>query len=261
MESAAEFFWNVRAGGPVPKTIPPEASPGTLAEAYRAQADLVDRILAAAGGGTRVGYKIACTSVAAQRMLRTGHPVYARLLSTHVWPSGARFSARTLPMLAAEPEFAFRIAKDVPQSDASWDRESILPFVGEMMPGLELVGHRFPEWSAYSAPTLAADNGISQGWVYGAPTDAWRALDLAAHAVSLQANGERRLDGSGSIVLGHPMNAVAWLANALPAHGLRLREGDLVTTGTCTDVYFSGAGETVHADFGVLGSVELTFDP
>jgi 2-keto-4-pentenoate hydratase len=56
-------------------------------------------------------------------------------------------------------------------------------------------------------------------------------------------------------VLGHPADAVAWLADALAERGDALRAGDLVTTGSTTRPVPVAAGETVVARFSSLGSV------
>ncbi|MBI1893372.1 MAG: hypothetical protein HYS14_04600 [Candidatus Rokubacteria bacterium] len=68
------------------------------------------------------------------------------------------------------------------------------------------------------------------------------------------------LTGRGEAVLGHPLNALAWLANELPKWGRSLKAGEFVTTGTCTDIYVAKAGDNIQADFGTLGSVEVVFD-
>ena len=261
MNEVADFHFGIRTGGPVPDAIPGRLIPRTFADAYRAQSVLVERMLAAAGGGTAapIGYKVACTSSIARRLFGADGPVFGRLLSCSSWPGGTTLSAAGFPMTALEPEFAFRMARDVPDIPTPWTRETIVSHVGEMMPALELVGHRFDGWSAYSDKSLAADNAVNLGWIRGDATENWRDIDLAGHPVALRVNGEELLTGSGANVMGHPLNAVAWLANALPEHGLGLRAGDLVTTGVCTDIHDSGPGECVQADFGELGSVAVTF--
>ncbi len=58
-----------------------------------------------------------------------------------------------------------------------------------------------------------------------------------------------------------PLNALAWLANELPKQGKSLRQGDRITTGVCTDrVPLAQPGDTVQADFGVMGRVESRFE-
>jgi len=70
-------------------------------------------------------------------------------------------------------------------------------------------------------------------------------------------NGQLKGEGSGAAVLGHPLNALTWLANELNVRGLGLKAGDFVTTGVTTDIYLAGPGDRVLADFGRVGQVEL----
>ena len=72
-------------------------------------------------------------------------------------------------------------------------------------------------------------------------------------------NGAEKLSGSGAAVLGHPMNSLVWLANTLCEQGKALKTGDLVSTGVCTDIYHAEPGDHIVADFGTLGSAEVSF--
>jgi 2-keto-4-pentenoate hydratase len=78
--------------------------------------------------------------------------------------------------------------------------------------------------------------------------------------VRLRVNGQTVETGSGAAVLGHPLEALAWLANELGTWGRTLRAGDRVTTGVCTNIYSADADDHVEADFGSLGRVSLTFE-
>jgi 2-oxo-3-hexenedioate decarboxylase/2-keto-4-pentenoate hydratase len=109
-------------------------------------------------------------------------------------------------------------------------------------------------------PSLIADNACHAAWICGPLVKDWRGLDLAAQKVRLIINGEVKGEGTGAAVLGHPLNALTWLANALNARGLGLRAGDCITTGVTTDIYLAGPGDRVVADFGSVGIVELAID-
>jgi 2-keto-4-pentenoate hydratase len=110
------------------------------------------------------------------------------------------------------------------------------------------------------AAALIADNACHGAWVKGALMKNWRDIDLAAQPVRLMVNGKTAGTGSGAAVLGHPLNAVEWLVNKLASHGLGLKAGQFVTTGVTTETYMAEAGDRVQADFGSIGSVELTLD-
>jgi 2-keto-4-pentenoate hydratase len=95
--------------------------------------------------------------------------------------------------------------------------------------------------------------------VHGPAQTHWRDIDLAAHTVRLFVNDDQVREGTGAAVLGNPLHVLAWLANTLPEYGLALKRGDYVTTGVVCDVYAAQQGERLHADFGMLGSVALSF--
>ena len=54
--------------------------------------------------------------------------------------------------------------------------------------------------------------------------------------MTLKQNGAQLANGVGRNALGHPANAVAWLASKLAARGQVLRAGQLVMTGTLTPI-------------------------
>ena len=128
-----------------------------------------------------------------------------------------------------------------------------------VIPGIEIVDSRFDDWLTIGAPSLIADNACNAAWVKGHPVTDWQSIDLAAQIVCVTVNGELLREGSGSNVLGHPLNALEWLVNSLSARGLGLKAGQYVTTGVTTEVYMAERGDRITADFGPVGSVDLTF--
>lgn len=126
-----------------------------------------------------------------------------------------------------------------------------------VLPGIEVVDSRYDSWTTVGTPSLIADNACHAAWVPGPLVKNWREVDLAAQQVRLLINGDLKGEGSGAAVLGHPLNALTWLANELNTRGVGLQAGDYVTTGVTTDIYLAEAGDRVLADFGALGQVEL----
>ena len=60
-------------------------------------------------------------------------------------------------------------------------------------------------------------------------------------------------------VLGHPAMAIAWLANKLAPFDVTLQPGHLLLSGSFTRPVWAHRGDTLHADFGELGGVAVTF--
>jgi 2-keto-4-pentenoate hydratase len=63
--------------------------------------------------------------------------------------------------------------------------------------------------------------------------------------------------GIGSNVLGDPRLALVWLVNEISSLGLTLYAGELITTGACAVPLEIEPGDSIVADFGVLGSVSV----
>ena len=66
--------------------------------------------------------------------------------------------------------------------------------------------------------------------------------------MALSVNGEHKITGVGSEVLGNPHQSLVWMANFLRVRGKGLKAGDCVTTGS-----------TATADFGEVGQVQVSF--
>ena len=258
ISKAAEFIADLRFALRQEPQIPETFRPDNIASGYAVQEGVVDRLLEK-NGGDKVGYKVACTNKLAQELLGTDTPFYGRLLSPFVYQSPACLNAQDFSMRVIEAEFSFQLAEDLPRVGAPYDREGVADAVAAILPSIELVDTRYTIWTEVPLPSLISDNGCNSGWIRGRAIEEWRQIDLASHEVRLWVNGENKLSGSGAAVLGHPLNSLAWLANTLCKQDKALKAGDLVSTGVCTDIYLAEPGDHIVADFGTLGTAEVSF--
>lgn len=235
--------------------LPEELRPPDAAAAYAVQ-DVHVALL----GGAVAGWKVGATNAAAQAMLDYPEPFYGRLLASAVHDSPAEIAADGLFVRGLEVEFAFRLGRDLPASGAPWSRESAAAAVASVHPALEIVDSRFAAGLRAGGLALIADNGAQGAFVLGAGTDDWRGLDLAAARAELWMNGEKKSEGSGANVLGHPLEPLAWLANARAARGRGLTAGEVVTTGSaCAALGFAEAGDAAEARIAGLGAASAAF--
>ena len=256
-EAAAELL-DMRAARRVVSDLPQGLRPETLVDAYAIQHRVVAALVTPTDGRS-IGYKVACTNELAQAALQIDRPVFGRLMSQTTSPSGTTLAADQFTHRVVEAEFAFRVGADVEPVDGGHTRTTIAEHIDALIPGIEIVDHRFESW-AVGALRIAADNAIHGWWICGAPVTDWRGHDLAASTVSVTRNGDLVTTGSGAAVLGHPLDVMAWLGDELPGYGLQLRRGDVVTTGVATDVFEVAAGDSCTADFGPFGTVTVAFD-
>jgi 2-keto-4-pentenoate hydratase len=84
-------------------------------------------------------------------------------------------------------------------------------------------------------------------------------MDLRTVGMILEKNGEVVATAAGAAVLGHPAQAVAWLANKLGVYGITLRKGEVILSGSLTAAVPVAAGDFIRADFGFLGDVKIKF--
>jgi 2-keto-4-pentenoate hydratase len=164
--------------------------------------------------------------------------------------------SRHLNMRVVEAEFVFRMARDV-AADATPD--DVLDAVGDLHLGVEIPDSRYTDFVAAGGPGMLADLACAGMFVLGPRVAQWRGDDLPSWPTSLLVNGEVAARGSGGAVLGDPRAALVWLVGELGRFGTQLRAGDVVTTGTTTVPPTIGAGDTVRADFGAFGHIDLSF--
>jgi 2-oxo-3-hexenedioate decarboxylase/2-keto-4-pentenoate hydratase len=73
-------------------------------------------------------------------------------------------------------------------------------------------------------------------------------------------NGVEAGRGSGTDVLGGPLNALAWLANHLAARGPGLRAGEFVSTGSVVQTQWIARGDRVEIEIEGLGRCAARFE-
>ena len=135
-------------------------------------------------------------------------------------------------MSASSARSRCRLAHDLPAAGAPYRRARVGAAIGACMAAIEVVDDRYEDYRSLDTPTLVADDFFNAACVLGAPVEAWRELDLAAIRGRMTINGAEVGVGSGGDILGHPLEALAWLANALAARGRHLEAGDFVLLGS-----------------------------
>jgi 2-keto-4-pentenoate hydratase len=253
IERAAELLLEARRARRPRGPLPVACAPADLAAAYAVQ----DRFVA--GQGRPVGYKIGYTNPILQRRLGITSPVFGRLLEDRIHASPVVLPASDFATRVIETEVGVRMARGLPPRATPYSPEEVADAVELAFPSFELVDSRFVDWRKLSPLEAIADNVLHSAWVHGRARSDFRALDLAGLEMVSFVNDREVTRGRGGNVLGSPLLALHWLANALAQQGRGLGAGDLVTTGCCTDIFEAAPGDRVRADFGPLGEVHVEF--
>ncbi|MGJ5181345.1 2-keto-4-pentenoate hydratase [Bradyrhizobium oligotrophicum] len=255
--AAAAIIAQARAArtllGPLPLELQPEDELAGYVVQRAAHA------LVAARHGARVGYKIGCTSKVMQDYLQIPHPCAGGVFAHGVHDGGVSLPAAGFIRVGVECEIAMRLARDLAPSGAPFTAEDVAAEVGACHPAIEIVDDRYVTWETLGAPTLIADDFFAAGCVLGAAVERAALPDLRGVRGRALINGEVAGEGTGADVLGHPFQALAWLANHLAANGEGLKAGELVLTGSLVKTVWLGAGDRVRMELDGLGAVEMAF--
>jgi 2-keto-4-pentenoate hydratase len=82
--------------------------------------------------------------------------------------------------------------------------------------------------------------------------------DVAALTGVFTVNGVEVARGRGSDVMGHPLNALAWLANSLVGRGQTLKAGEVVLLGSLGVTHWLDQSDVAAVEITGLGRAELT---
>jgi 2-keto-4-pentenoate hydratase len=258
IQSCAEFLARARLGGPPTAAPPKHLSPENERDGYEIQ-ETLHETLASAGFGRLSGHKIGCTTPVMQEFLKIDHPCAGRVFSSMEFQERIKLPLARFHHIGVECEIAARLGVDMPGTIGPYTQESASDAVSALMGAIELVDDRYENYPALSAPMLIADDFFNAGVVLGREVPDWRALDLARVRGTLFIDGVVHSTGFGEDILGHPMEALAWLANHRASIGQPLRAGDFVMLGSVVKTVFFDAPAEVMVDLEGLSRAEIQF--
>ena len=202
--------------------------------------------------GPVVGYKAGLTNPEVQKRFNYNAPVRGTLYRSMLLKNGATVDARFGARPLFEADLLVRVS-DVRINHAKTPAD-VLRAIDQIIPFIEL-----PDLMVEAPPKLngAAINAINVGarlGVLGSPIGVGRDQAGLSEAlrdmqVTLFGDGKEIDRGKGSDVLGHPLNAVVWLAQDLAREGLALKRGDLISLGSFSKLLPPKPGLAIEARY------------
>jgi 2-keto-4-pentenoate hydratase len=232
--------------------LPEHCRPQTLNDAYAVQASVAE-LLAQGPLGRPSGWKIGCTTTVMQDYLNIAHPCAGRLYTNRTYLKRASLQATNFFTLGLECEIAVHLSEDLDVTEQRHTAQSVLRAVDGVCASIEVVEHRFEDFSAASTESLVADDFFSVGCIHGELVEVDSVGDLGALRGGFSFDGRApEVHGIGSAILGDPMSALAWLARHCNEVGEPLRAGELVTLGSVVKTVYPNPGDTIEARFAGL---------
>jgi 2-keto-4-pentenoate hydratase len=213
-----------------------------------------------AAGARIVGAKIGLTSPAVQAQLGVDQPDFGVLFDDMGFGEGQPIPMAGLQQPKVEAEVAFVLGRDLDMERPTL--VDVLRAIDFALPALEIVGSRIVGWNIRFVDTVA-DNASSSAWVIGGTPMKLDGLNLRDAAMRMtvgEAGDSSEVSrGLGSACLGHPLNAVLWLARTMVAHHTPLKAGQLLLSGALGPMVAVQPGQTYTAQIDGLGSVSARF--
>lgn len=217
--------------------------------------DVQDEVLALkeANGETHKGYKISLTSEETQQLFNSDTPLFGQMTDVTL-KRELSLSDFNEPLL--EMELVFLVDEDVNGNDS--DEEVMRKC--RVSPGVEVPDGRYEDWFPNTTfYEVIADGAVNGALVTGAPAN-YTYDELADVEGVLYFNDKELKRGTSKEVLGHPVNAVKWLAQALEERGEKLSAGRFVSSGTFILPVPLEVGN-YRVEYEGVGTVELKVNP
>lgn len=226
--------------------LPQDERPTTLEQGYAIQ----DALRAALGEEVG-GYKVAAANADALRASEFGQALFGYMGRTRMHASGVTLARVEGAMLTLEVELAFSLARDVapahePLGDAGLFADGFL--------AAEIVCSRYVDRKVVGAASFVADGSAFHAFVRGdrLPVDS----DVAALPASLVRDGQAITHALSGGACTQPRRSLELFWAHAAARGIRLAQGQVITTGTLVqpvDVHEPGEYE------GRIGDARVRF--
>jgi len=238
----------------------PSQSLGELShdQAYEVQ----DRVVAhrIESGERQLGWKVGATSLALLEQMKgqIDEPIYGAVMSPTTWQEPDAVCAADFSALTLEAEIGVVLATPLRGPNAT--RLDVLAAAAGALAAVEISDGRLEAGTANLADGLA-DSAYHGGLILGSPMRPAVGFDFFHEGVVVRKNGRLVGSGCGAEAYGHPLDVVAWLANALARRGRGLEAGQVVSTGSLTQPFPAEVGDRIDVSFANLGRIAFTIVP
>lgn len=255
LSDAAALVARARIEGQALARLPDWCCVHDLDDAYEAQERA--NCLLESSLGPRVGFKIGATAESMRRYLGMDEPAGGEVFASTVHVSGASIAFARLQRPGIETEIAVRLVRPLPARPARYSREEVGEAVGAVMAAIEVVDDRYTDFRAAGAPTIIVDNVFNAACILGEELADWRHLQLDQLQARTFLDGALVAEGTSDALLGHPLDALAWLANRRAAQGRGLDAGAFVSLGSITPVQWLARPAGARIEVDGLGEVSV----
>jgi len=226
----------------------------TEADAYMIQYKLIEQLKTS--GEIIRGHKIALTTKAARDHLGVDEPCFAHILDKGVYANGSAVPILELTDPHCEAEIAFILKKDLKGPGVT--PIQVMSAIEGILPAIELVDLKV-QGEGISSTDVIAHQGLHGGVIVGSKMIDIDSCDLQYEGATVEHNGELVGSGTGSEVMGNPINPIVWLANKMYEFEDYLKAGEIIISGSVVTPIRVSRGDNLDVTFTRLGRVSASF--
>lgn len=231
----------------------------TREQAIELQLGMLEKELAA--GEKLVGWKMGGTVTDDPAKY---DPLFGYILDSYLIENGGTVAAEDFPggQTMVEGEVGFVLSQDFENGVGSLE---------ELQAGIEHVVGAVEFAKSIAIPTADTDEplpidyvlatGMGQaGTIIGSNQVALSDFDAASETVTCFVDDEAAAEGGASRIYQGPLSALYSLVNMLPKHGMHLKKGDLVITGSLYDNPTIDSTCQVRLEYSSLGTINFSME-
>lgn len=207
-------------------------------------------------GARLVGRKIGLTSKTVQKQLGVDRPDFGMLFDDMAIPDGEEVPVGAALQPRVEGEITYVMEKELTMEKPT--PSDVIGAIAYATPSIEIVGSRIRDWDINIQDTIA-DNASAALYVVGNQKISPNAFDGRLCGMVMECRGEPLSVGAGAACLGHPINAVRWLAEEMVRRGRPLGAGDVVMSGALGPMVAVKPGLVYEVRINGLGSCRAAF--
>ena len=198
-----------------------------------------------------IGIKLGFTSKAKMEQMGVYDMIWGRLTDKMYRPNGGDLVLTDFIHPRAEPEIAFRIAKNI---EKIITLENAASYVDGLAVAIEIIDSRYKNFK-FSLEDVIADNCSSTAFTVGN----WFSANTKIQdiAMSLSVDGQVIQKGNSNAILGNPWESFVAAARLARENGETLSKGAIILAGAATPAIYLEKGQKVSATAKGLSTVTI----
>jgi len=201
-------------------------------------------------------WKIGCTSKVMQEYLNINSPCLGRVMKKNIYEGDTNINFNEFIRPGVECEIAVILSKefDINQN------QSLEKIIDRIVPSIEIVDDRWPDFSKESTSILIADDFFASSIVFGEGIKMESIKSLGEIRGWMSVNNNIIGNGKGSDILDDPLNALRWFLDFNFSKNNFPKAGDLITLGSIVQTHWINKGEKIKVNLEKIGNVEVQFN-